>query len=616
MKKYWLIGLLIPFLSLFSCMEDTSAYLPQDKETVGLDSVKNEQGENESDDEVLPEGKLVPGIHLVKLKVTEPDGQVVERRFKYYMPISIDISKPIPLIFEFHGSYEFAAGVAPSDPIQGISTGHAWIQHAIKENCVICFPAGSAEYQEDSSGAVNWAGLGYKRNLPFVDAMLEYFKGRTPTIDINRIYSTGQSSGAIFSFVLAFERSNVFAAITPRAGQMSLSNETVMPERAVPVRVFAGTIDDIVSHSSVISNMTSWAERIGGYFANDMVLTEDSIEIEDYKKVDTRIWSGGRTDYQIYSLKEEGHGINVTKCVPYMWEFMSAHTLENQTENLYITSSMKEITAQCGEPIAFSINYTDGATLKVENAPLGWDFELNGNSISLKGPKNFYDNIDRNGEIKFVITLNGESYTKTIPYNLIPPKDYFEIGDIYYDDNFEAIGVVCWVNKSNIKEAKIININEQGNTLYCGNNTGLGLDFSTPDKEDGNGNTAAMVAKNITLSTPFTSSNAAFMWASTLVYNGVTDWYLPAINELEALSANLDKINIVIKELNGVELKPLYSGDFTLYSSTTEVEGGADTKTIYSYNFSKKTVVANKAKTPGEEYIGYTQIRAMKKVTK
>ena len=284
MKKYWIVALLMLFVGA-SCVDDTSAYDPQQKEYVKVDNVKNEQGN--TDEEELPEGKLVPGIHLVKLNITQPDGQTVERRFKYFMPVSIDETKPISLIFEFHGSYEFDAGVTPSDPLKGITTSNALIQHAIQENCVICFPAGTAEMQEDGSGAVNWQYS--EKHLPFVDAMIDYFKQRTPSIDTNRIYSTGQSSGAIFSFVLAFERSNVFAAITPRAGQMSLENQTVMPERAVPVRVFAGTDDKNVQHAAVIKNMTAWAEKIGGYFASDMEETKDAFEIEGYTKVDARI---------------------------------------------------------------------------------------------------------------------------------------------------------------------------------------------------------------------------------------------------------------------------------------------------------------------------------------
>lgn len=613
MKKSWIIAWLIPVFSLISCLDDTSAYLPQAKEDVVVDSVDNEHEQDKDTTEVLPDGILVPGIHLVKLEVARPDGQVMERRFKYFMPISIDESKPISLIFDFHGSYTFDAGVTPDDPLSGISTSHPLIQHAIKENCVICFPAGSVEMQEDGSGAVNWQDS--EKHLPFVDAMIDYFESRTPSVDPNRIYSTGQSSGAIFSFVLAFERSSVFAAITPRAGQMSLDGQTEMPERAVPVRVFAGEIDETVIHSAVIENMTAWAEKIGGYFASDMVLTEDSFEIEKYKKVDTRIWSGGRADYQIYTLKDEGHGIAESYVLPYMWEFMASHTLDGDAGNMFITSSLKEITAQCGEPVEFNVNYTDGAVFDISK-PKGWNLRLEGKTVRMTGPSDFYGDIDREGDIVMTATLNGKTVTESIPFKLTVPKDYFEVGDIYYNGAFEPVGVVCWVNNANIREAKIVNIDEQANLWYAGGDAGLGLGFSTPDRNDGEGNTRKMVEQNQTLETPLVPSSALFLWASAYTYGNVSGWYLPAVGELEAVRPNIDKVNATLEELGGKLLQPLYSGDFQLYSSTTEVKPGENAKTIYGYNFTKGTVIEGKAKNAGSEYLGFVQGRAFRKVTK
>ena len=43
MKKYWIVALLMLFVGA-SCVDDTSAYDPQQKEDVKVDNVKNEQG--------------------------------------------------------------------------------------------------------------------------------------------------------------------------------------------------------------------------------------------------------------------------------------------------------------------------------------------------------------------------------------------------------------------------------------------------------------------------------------------------------------------------------------------------------------------------------------------
>lgn len=601
MKKYWIVALLMLFVCA-SCVDDTSAYDPQQKEDVKVDNVKNEQGN--TDEEELPEGKLVPGIHLVKLNITQPDGQTVERRFKYFMPVSIDEAKPISLIFEFHGSYEFDAGVTPSDPLKSITTSNALIQHAIQENCVICFPAGTAEMQEDGSGAVNWQYS--EKHLPFVDAMIDYFKQRTPSIDTNRIYSTGQSSGAIFSFVLAFERSNVFAAITPRAGQMSLENQTVMPERAVPVRVFAGTDDNTVQHAAVIKNMTAWAEKIGGYFASDIEVTKDAFEIEGYTKVDTRIWKGGKADLQIYSLQEQGHGISLGYCLPYMWEFMSTHTLDTQSGGLFVTSSLKEIEAECGETFSFDVKYTDGATFNMSQ-PKGWTLSVDDNKVTLKAPTDYYGAVARQGNITITASQDGKTITKEIPFTLKAPKNYFEVGDVYYNSKFEPVGVVCWVNEDNIKEAKIISLQEITTSDYKNGQFGDFGTFTTPDYDNGQENTRLHMEQNATLASPLDEESSGLVWAATYNYKDENGWYLPAINELKAIHANIALIESKIKELGGDVF--FRSGTQAYLSSTVTLSNGS--KCFHMFRFA-----SGQEATQVRANTSYFYARAMKKVTK
>ena len=607
MKKYRNLLLLIPFLVLFSCMEDESEYSSQEKENVQVDQVTVDTTDT---DEELPEGQLVPGLHLVKLKVLQGQDSV-ERQFKYYMPVSTDASKPISLLFEFHGSYEFEAGEEVPNPISGISETHVLNQKAIKENYIICYPAGWPEFQQDSSGAVNWAGENYTRSLPFIDAMLKYFtQDNEPQVDPNRIYSTGQSSGAILSFSLALHRPEQFAAITPRAGQSASTDP--FPSRAVPVRVFAGEKDQTVVHSAVITNMTKWAEEIGGYFAADMQM--DSTVFEDYADVTIRYWHGGKADYEIYSLAGIDHNISVSSCADAMFEFQKNHTLDNAATPLFITTSIKEINAQCGETISFKISYTEGATLGMTNTPKGWDVQLQGNEVILKAPADYFGNIDRKGNITFTVTQGTQAPVSCeVSYNLNSPKTYFEVGDIYYNENFDPIGVVVWVNQSNIREAKIISPQkpgQYGSILYCGNGEGLGLDFQTPDRKNGYQNTQDMLVRNNTFAEQYTADNAAFVWASEYSVAGEKGWYLPAIEELAAANSNLTLINEALTSIGGQAL------DGNVYSSTTQVENGAQKKTFYYYNF--KTG-AEETKLPydnNSEYLGYIVVRAMKTVTK
>ena len=234
------------------------------------------------------------------------------------------------------------------------------------------------------------------------------------------------------------------------------------------------------------------------------------------------------------------------------------------------------------------------------------------------GPTNFFADIDRKGEMILTVTMAGRTSKDTISYELMAPKEYFEVGDIYYNEDFEPVGVVCWVNNANIKEAKIINLDGVKSTWYCGSGNGLGMDFSTPNFTDGEGNTRDMVDFNKTLATPYIASNSAFMWAATYAYEGVSGWYLPAIDEWVDVAANLTKINETSVSLGKAKIEDPKTSSFhyLLASSTTVVETGATIKTIYMYDLTDGVASPQKARSDGSEYFGFIKASAFKKVSK
>ena len=223
------------------------------------------------------------------------------------------------------------------------------------------------------------------------------------------------------------------------------------------------------------------------------------------------------------------------------------------------------------------------------------------------------------GKIVFTASLNGQEATSEVVYELIEPRVYFKIGDIYYNENSEAVGVVVWVDEEDLQRAKIVSL-EEGSVQYAGSGNGLGLDFDTPDKDNGASNTEKMIEKNNTLSSPLSGIYSAFTWANSYAYKGERDWFLPAINELVSLAENLEVVNEAIEKAGGAKVVSPYGSSSTmkynLFSSTTEVEEGATTKTIYCYNFSDNVILPNKARDAGSEYFGWIKARAFKIVRK
>jgi polyhydroxybutyrate depolymerase len=63
-------------------------------------------------------------------------------------------------------------------------------------------------------------------------------------IDPKRVYATGLSNGAMLSYRLACEASDVFAAVAPVAGAVEV--QPCVPSRPVPILAFHGTGDTIV----------------------------------------------------------------------------------------------------------------------------------------------------------------------------------------------------------------------------------------------------------------------------------------------------------------------------------------------------------------------------------
>ncbi len=563
--KNIIVLLIVTLFTLSSCMKDTSAYLAQTKKEVTIDKFNSD-----STTSVSQEGELSPGIHQVKIMVTH-DGIESERKFKYFMPVSIDKSKQISLIFNFHGS--LGSGV---NPLENVSMNHPLSQLAIKENCVIVFPAG-----EDNGSAVNWQNTDY--HLPFVDSMITYFKNHTPTPDINRIYTCGHSSGAIFSFALAYDRSEIFAAAVPVSGQMKLSSSQI-PSRVVPIRAFNGKDDNTVLYSAALNNIKTWANTIGGYFTSDAT-TSDTLRIDNYKPYLTTVWRGGKADIEFFTIVDEGHGVVWNYIVPLMWDFMSNHPKNKISNALYMSSEIKKIDAMVGQTFTSLIKYTAGANVSLQSYPTDWTVSYINDLLTVKAPNDFFASttLNRKGEIVLKAVYNGVSSTLSIPFILNAPKLFYEVGDIEYDNDFKPIGVVFWVNPQNIKEAKIIALNNV--TKKFGD---VGSNFFTPSFTDGYNNTLALIERVKSANLNLDASSSAFIYAYEYkASRGMTKgWYLPAVDELKLADQNLTILNKALAA-NGTSLE-ITSSAASYHLSSTMVNDGtvaAPKKMFYTFDF-------------------------------
>lgn len=153
----------------------------------------------------------------------------VERFAIIYAPKSPPAGK-LPLIFAFHGHGD------DMENFQYVELHTAW------PDAVVVYFQGLPSRDGLSGWQVEPGEYG-DRDLKLVDAALAALKKKYD-IDDNRIYATGFSNGAHFTYLLWATRPNVFAAFAPVAGRIRPS---AMPKVPKPILIIGGERDQQVA---------------------------------------------------------------------------------------------------------------------------------------------------------------------------------------------------------------------------------------------------------------------------------------------------------------------------------------------------------------------------------
>ncbi len=217
-----------------------------------------------------------------------------EKIREYYVSLPEDISKPFPLIINFHGFLSHAMDQ------QGFSQMD---NYAHQNGIGVIYPEGVKR-----SWNVGKAILNDENDIGFVNALIDSVSLKY-NIDSNRIYACGFSNGGTFSYELICGLSNKIAAFGSVGGNFSINeNRLCNINREIPLIHIHGTRDRLqkYNHSdedflSTIESVNYWAK----YNQLDIKVVENMEDVhkKDGTTVEKHTYSKNNSNTQVIHFK-------------------------------------------------------------------------------------------------------------------------------------------------------------------------------------------------------------------------------------------------------------------------------------------------------------------------
>jgi polyhydroxybutyrate depolymerase len=165
---------------------------------------------------------LAPGDHRFTLH---------ERAYIVHVPPGAG-ARPLPVVVNLHGGGGNAENQQRYSGMDRV---------ADREHFLVVYPDGTGRLERMLVwNAGTCCGASVADDVGFIRAVIDDVAKRTP-VDRKRVFATGMSNGAMMAYRLAAEASDVFSAIAPVAGAMSVTS--FHPARPVSV-MHIHSVDD------------------------------------------------------------------------------------------------------------------------------------------------------------------------------------------------------------------------------------------------------------------------------------------------------------------------------------------------------------------------------------
>ena len=265
-----------------------------------------------------PTPTSVQDLYLRRLDVNGQDRIYYDRVYFLHIPPGLDISKPVPVVFAFHVLGEFAQDMAK----RGLS------DVADKNGFLVVYPQGT-DSSWNAGSCCGPAAMNRVDDVAFVRQILTDL-GTIANIDPKRIYATGFSNGAMFSYRLGCEMSETFAAIAPVAG--SLVYGPCLPQKSVSVINEIGLLDPNYAGTAMaeLGLLTPSTEQVISFWTQvDGCTGSPQVEIQGQITHTVYAPCSDGSAVELYTIEGLSHewpyeygGFDVDNTI---WKFFAAH---------------------------------------------------------------------------------------------------------------------------------------------------------------------------------------------------------------------------------------------------------------------------------------------------
>lgn len=178
----------------------------------------------------------------------------VEYTYYLYMPDNLPADAPLVVAFHGYGADALAAIKFGLNPV------------ADQNGFAVCYPTAPKDNRDAHSWAVGYSFQteeGWSRDdVGFVKRLVKHLQ-REHGLSRHNVFATGHSNGGEMSYLLAYEASEIFAAVAPMSGlTMEWMYRELTPKRPVPLMEIHGTEDSVSKWEGDPDNRDGWGEYI------------------------------------------------------------------------------------------------------------------------------------------------------------------------------------------------------------------------------------------------------------------------------------------------------------------------------------------------------------------